>query len=77
MINREPSVPMKFRLRGKEVKFSHLKVFCCVSYVHVDSDACSKLDAKSKICFLIGYDDEKFGSRFWMNKIGKSSKVKM
>ena len=61
---------MEFRLpeevwSGKEVKFSHLKVFCCVSYVHIDSDAHSKLDAKSKICFFIGYDDEKFGYRFW------------
>ena len=36
---------------GKEVKFSHLKVFGCVSYVHIDFDACSKLDAKSKLCF--------------------------
>ena len=58
LINREPSVPMEFRLpekvwSGKEVKFSHLKVFYCVSYVHIDSDACSKLDAKPKICFFI------------------------
>ena len=70
MINRGPSVPMEFRLpeevwSGKEVKFSHLKVFDCVSYVHFDSDARSKLDAKSKICFFIGYSDEKFGYRFW------------
>ena len=48
---------MEFRLpeevwSGKEVKFSHLKVFGCVSYVHIDSDARSKLDAKSKICFF-------------------------
>ena len=50
---------------GKEVKFSHLKVFSCVSYVHIDFDAHSKLDAKSKICFFIGYVDEKFGYRFW------------
>ena len=61
---------MEFRLpeeiwSGKEVKFSHLKVFGCVSYVHIDSNACSKLDAKSKICFFIGYGDEKFGYRFW------------
>ncbi|RVW89466.1 Retrovirus-related Pol polyprotein from transposon TNT 1-94 [Vitis vinifera] len=65
---RRPSVPMEFRLpeevwSGKEVKFSHLKVFGCVSYVHIDSDARSKLDAKSKICFFIGYGDEKFGYR--------------
>ena len=70
LINQGPSVPMEFRLpkevwSGKEVKFSHLKVFGCVSYVHVDSNARSKLDAKSKICFFIGYGDEKFGYRFW------------
>ena len=69
LINRGPSVPMEFRLpeevwSGKEVKFSYLKVFGCVSYVHIDSDARSKLDAKSKICFFIGYGDEKFGYRF-------------
>ena len=61
---------MEFRLpekawSGKEVKFSHLKVFDCVSYVHIDFVACSKLDVKSKICFFIGYDDEKFSYRFW------------
>ena len=58
---------MKFRLReefwcGKNVKFSHLQVFGCVSYAH------SKLDAKSKIYFFIGYGDEKFGYRFWDEK---------
>ena len=61
---------MEFKLpkevwSGKEVMFSHLKVFGCVSYVHIDSDAYSKLDAKSKICLFIGYGDEKFGYRFW------------
>ena len=61
---------MDFRIseeiwRGKEVKFSNLKVFGYLSYVYIDSNACSKLDAKSKICFFIGYDDEKFGYRFW------------
>ena len=61
---------MEFRLpeevwSGKEVKFSHLKVFSCVSYFHVNSNARSKVDAKSKICFFISYGDEKFGYRFW------------
>ena len=83
LINREPSVPMEFKLpeevwSDKEVKFSHLKVFCCDSYVYVDSDARSKLDAKSKMCFFIGYGDEKFGYRFWdeqNRKIIKSRNV--
>ena len=49
LINRGPSVLMEFRLpgevwRGKEVKFSHLKVFGCVFYVHIDSDTRSKLE---------------------------------
>ena len=70
LINRGPSVPLEFRLpeevwRGKEVQLSHLKVFGCVSYVHIDSDARNKLDAKSKKCFFIGYRDEEFGFRFW------------
>ena len=73
LINRGPLVPMEFRLpkevwSGKEVKFSHLKVFGCVSCVHIDFDAHSKLDAKSKICFFIDYGDEKFGYRFWDEK---------
>ena len=56
LINRGPSVPIEFRLlkevwNDKEVKFSHLKVFGCASYVHIDSDV------KSKICFFIGYGD--------------------
>ena len=64
---------MEFRLpeevwSGKEVKFSHLKVFGYVSYVHIDSDARNKLDAKSKIYFFIDYGDEKFGYRFWDEK---------
>ena len=61
---------MEFRISeevwsNKEEKFSHLKVFGYVSYVHIDSDARSKLDAKSKICFFIDYGDEKFGYCFW------------
>ena len=69
LINSGPSFSMEFRLpeevwSGKEVNFSHLKVFGCVFYVHIDSDARSKLDAKSKICFLISYGDEKLGYRF-------------
>ena len=83
LINQRPSVPMEFRLpeevwSGKEVKFSHLKVFGCVSFVHIDFDARSKLDAKSKICFFICYGDKKFGYRFWdeqNRKIIKSRNV--
>ena len=57
LINQGPSVPMEFKIpkevwSRKEVKFSHLNFFGCISYVHIDSNGRSKLDAKSKICFF-------------------------
>ena len=41
LINQGPLIPMEFRVpeevwSSKEVKFSHLKVFGCFSYVHID-----------------------------------------
>ena len=70
LINCGPSVPLEYRLpeevwSEKEVKLTHLKVFDCVSYVHIKSNDCSKLDAKARKCFFIGYGDEQFGYRFW------------
>ena len=58
LINSGPSFSMEFRLleevwSGKEVNFSHLKVFGCVFYVHIDFDACSKLDASLKYVFSL------------------------
>ena len=47
---------------------NHLKVFGCVSYVHIESNDRSKLDAKARKCFFIGYGDEQFGYRFWDDK---------
>jgi hypothetical protein len=43
-INRGPSVPLSDRLlkevsSGKEVNLCYLRVFSCISYVHIDSDA--------------------------------------
>jgi hypothetical protein len=69
LINWGPSVPLNHRLpkkvrSGKNVNLSYLRVFDCASYVHIDSDARSKLDAKSIKYFFIGYEDEAFGCRF-------------
>ena len=50
---------------GKEVNLSHLEVFGCVSYVHIDPNARDKLDAKARKCYLIGYGSDYFGYRFW------------
>jgi len=70
LINRSPSVPLDFKLpeevwTGKEVKLSHLKIFGCVAYVHVNSNDRDKLDPKAKKCFFIGYGNDNLGYRFW------------
>ena len=42
LINRDPFIPLNFKLpkevwSDKKVNLSYLKVFGCVSYVHIDS----------------------------------------
>ena len=49
----------------KKVNLSYLKVFGYVSYVHIDSIARTKLDAKSKKFFFVGYGDSEFGYHLW------------
>ncbi|KAK0593237.1 hypothetical protein LWI29_033337 [Acer saccharum] len=66
LINRGPSKPLDLAIpeeiwTGKEVKLSHLKVFGCVSYVHIGDHARNKLDAKSVKCTLVGYGEDEFG----------------
>ncbi|KAL5759614.1 hypothetical protein ACOSQ2_018452 [Xanthoceras sorbifolium] len=70
LINRGPSVPLDGGIleevwSGKEVNVSHLRVFGCISYVHIDSTEKSKLDAKSNKCVFVGYGGDEFGYRFW------------
>ena len=42
-----------------------MRVFGCISYVHIDSFERSNLDAKSKKCAFVGYGTDEFGYRFW------------
>jgi hypothetical protein len=70
LINRGPSVPLNHLLpeekwSGKEIGLSHLRVFGCVAYVHIESGARSKLDPKSQKCIFIGYGGDELGYRFW------------
>ena len=69
LINRGPSVPLDCRISeevwsGKEVNLSFLKIFGCLSYVHIDPTNRSKLDPKSNIYFFVGHGDAEFGYRF-------------
>ncbi|KAE8723109.1 Retrovirus-related Pol polyprotein from transposon TNT 1-94 [Hibiscus syriacus] len=70
LINRGPSVPLDGRIpeeawSKKEINLLHLRVFGCISYVHIDSAERSKLDAKSNKCVFVGYGGDEFGYRFW------------
>ena len=76
LINRGPSVPLGFKIpeevcTGKELKYSHLRTFGCIAYVHVDSEKRDKLDAKAVNCYFIGYGSDLFGYRFWDDKSRK------
>ena len=58
LINRGPSIALKFKLleevwSSKKIDLSYLKVFGYVSYMHIDPTTRTKLDAKSKKCFLL------------------------
>ncbi|KAE8698301.1 hypothetical protein F3Y22_tig00110599pilonHSYRG00009 [Hibiscus syriacus] len=70
LINRGPSVPLDDGIPEeawsmKEINLSHLRVFGCISYVHINSAERSKLDAKSNKCVFVGYSGDEFGYRFW------------
>ena len=43
----------------------HLKVFGCLSYVHVAMNKRAKLDPKSRPCIFLRYSDDEFGYRLW------------
>ena len=50
---------------GKDVSYSHLKVFGCKASVHVPKEQKSKLDSKSTLCIFVGYGDVEFGYKLW------------
>ena len=70
VINRSPLVPLDGDVphsvcTGKDVSYRHLKVFHCLSYVHVAKDKRGKLDPKTRPCIFLGYGDDEFGYRLW------------
>ena len=46
---------------SKDMSYRHLKVFMCLTYVHVAKDKRAKLDPKSRPCIFLGYDEIEFG----------------
>ena len=60
LINRSPSTLLGFDVpekvwTGKEISYSHLKVFRCKAFIHVPKEQRSKLDDKALPCIFIGY----------------------
>ncbi|CAL5393971.1 unnamed protein product [Camellia sinensis] len=50
---------------GREIFYSHLRVFGCKAFAHVSKEHRQKLDDKATPCIFIGYGDEEFGYRLW------------
>jgi hypothetical protein len=51
------------KFTGKKPGVSHLRVFGCITYVHVPDEKRSKLDPKAEKCIFIGYSLEQKGYR--------------
>lgn len=69
LINRDPSVPLGCKLPekewiGKVMNLSHLKVFNCIFYMHINAEKRDKLDVKSRKCLFIRYGTDEFGYKF-------------
>ncbi|KAE8657593.1 ABC transporter B family member 6 [Hibiscus syriacus] len=76
LINCERSVPLDGGIpeevwSNKEINLSHLRVFGCISYVHINSTKRSKLDAKSNKRVFVGYCGDEFG--YWSTIESSSS----
>ena len=70
LINRFPTIaldggiPEEVRI-GKNLNYSHLKIFGCEAFVHIPKENRTKLDDKSMKCIFLGYADEDFGYHLW------------
>lgn len=54
-------VTLEEKFDGKKRDLSHLKVFGCITYVHVPDELRTKLDPKAEKCMFIGYSLEQKG----------------
>jgi hypothetical protein len=50
---------------SKKVNYSFMNTFGCETFVHIDKENRTKLEAKSKKCTFIGYSVNDFGYRLW------------
>ena len=69
-MNLTPCVPLGSEVpnrkwSGKDISYSHLRVFGCKAFVHVPKDESSKNDAKTKACVFLGYGQNEFGYKLY------------
>ena len=50
---------------GQEVDYSLMRIFGCLTYVHISSEDRSKLDPKSKKCIFFNYEKGVKGYKLW------------
>ncbi|KAH9725713.1 hypothetical protein KPL70_007982 [Citrus sinensis] len=70
LVNRSPSTAIGLKTAmemwtGKPVDYSYLHAFGCPVYVMYNAQERTKLDAKSRRCIFLGYDDGVKGYRLW------------
>ena len=70
VINLTPCIPLHNDVpdrvwSGKDVSYSHLRVFGCKAYVYIPKDERTKLDVKSRQCIFLGYGQDEFGYRLY------------
>jgi len=68
LINRSPTTALDCGIpeevwTGKNLNYSHLKIFGCEAFVHIPKENRTKLDDKSMKCIFLGYADENLGYR--------------
>lgn len=57
-------VPNKVWTR-KNVSYGYLRVFGCITFVHIPRDERFKFYKRSKQCVFVGYGHEEFGYKLW------------
>ena len=66
-INRSPSIPLNKKTPievwcGTPADYSHLRVFGCTAYAHIDN---GKLEHRAIKCLFLGYGSGVKGYKFW------------
>jgi hypothetical protein len=82
LVNRSPSSALDEKTpqevwNGNKIYLTHLKVFGCEAYVHVQKENMSKLDKKVEKCIFIGYKMVSKVISFGTKKLRRLCIVKM